>query len=327
MEDDILIDATSGEIIDKPELTQQQTVAEDTEPNAEQRDTEQRADDDDHDDDDQDDNRSQTDVDPEREAIRERRRQERRERKQAAREREDTFRREIAARDSVIDEMRRRLEVVERSNSGAEMAQIQQAQRQAESAYAYHKDQIRIATESGNGAAVAEATENMLRAQQRINDIKRVEQALKQRQQQPTPLDPRVGEYARNWTEANKWFDPTGRDMDSKIAMQIDQQLASEGWVPNTKEYWDELSARVKKYLPHRAERGTVTSTKPKSVVQGSGRDGRGAATVTTAEKAGYRLSKERVSALKEAGLWDDPKKRAEAVKRFQEYDKQHNNG
>ena len=254
----------------------------------------------------------------EREAIRERRRQERKHRKEAQREREDTLRRELASRDAIINELRSKVDVIERRNTGSELAQIENGKKQAAQAYQFFKDQIRIAGESGNHAAVADATEKMIQAQRKFDEFARVETVFKQRQAAPQPLDPRLANHAQAWMNKNSWYDPSGQDQDSEIAMRIDQRLAQEGWDPTTKEYWDELDSRVKKYLPHRTNQSRIVGAKPKSVVTGGSRESSSAA-----ESKTYKLSSDRVQALKEAGMWDDPKKRAEAIKRFREYDKQ----
>lgn len=257
-------------------------------------------------------------TDDEREAIRERRRQERRHRKAAQREREETLRRELQARDSVINELRGKVEAIERRGNSSELAQLDTAKKQTAQAYNYFKDQIRVATEAGNGAAVADATEKMLQAQRRFDELQAYEKAYRQRSATPSPLDPRLVNQAQDWMTRNRWFDPAGQDQDSRIALTLDQQLDQEGWDPTTPQYWQELDSRVKKYLPHRANSGKISGTKPRSTVSGSGRD----AGPRTSDKS-YRLSAERVKALKDAGIWDDPKQRAEAVKRFREYDKQ----
>ena len=274
---------------------------------------------DDPDDHDEEDLSSHSDED--REAIRARRREERKQRKQAQREREDTLRRELAASKAVIDELRSKVEGIERRNTGSELAQLDNAKKQTAQEYAYFKDQIRVATESGNGALVADATEKMLQAQQKFNQLQAYEQSYRQRQATPQPLDPRLVDQAKNWMDNNKWYDPSGRDPDSRITLTLDQQLAEEGWDPTTREYWQELDSRVKKYLPHRANSGKISGTKPRTTVSGSGKDS-GART----SNQSYRLSAERVQALKDAGLWDDPKQRAEAVRRFREYDQQNGN-
>ena len=257
-------------------------------------------------------------TDDEREAIRERRRQERKHRKEAQREREDTLRRELAARDAVINELRSKVEVIERRDSSSEVAQIENVKKQTAQAYQYFKDQIRIATEQGNGAAVADATEKMMQAQRKFDEISNYEKAVKQRRAAPQALDPRLVNNAQEWMQRNSWYDPTGKDQDSRITLTIDQRMAEEGWDPTTKEYWQELESRVKKYLPHRKNSGKI-SNKPRSVVAGSGRESGG----SSSNAGSYKLSAERVQALKDAGIWDDAKQRAEAVKRFREYDKQ----
>lgn len=260
-------------------------------------------------------------TEDEREAIRARRREERKHRKQAQKEREDSLRRELQARDAIINEMRQRLDVVERRSTGSEQAQLENAKKQAAQAYNFFKDQIRVATEANNGAAVADATEKMILAQRKFDELTAYENAYKRQQAAPQPLDPRLANQAQEWMKRNSWYDPTARDQDSRIVMMLDQNLGQEGWDPTTPEYWSELDNRVKKYLPHRANQGKMTNTKPKSVVAGSGRE---SASSSSKVSSTYRLSAERVQALKEAGLWDDPKKRAEAVKRFRDYDKQH---
>lgn len=302
-EQEVLIDEKTGEEVQAPEPTEEEVTDEGhQEETAGEHDEElaEAADDD------------------EREEIRARRREERRNRKLAQREREDTLRRELAARDTVINEMRGRLDAVERRNTGSEVAQLEQAKKRTAQEYAYFKDQIRVATEAGNGTAVAEATERMMQSQRRFDELTNYEKAYKQRNTSPQPLDPRLVNNAQEWMTKNKWYDPAGKDSDSRITLTVDQQLAEEGWDPTTKEYWQELETRVKKYLPHRANRGTVSSTRPRSVVTGSGREGVSASTVGS-----FKLSAERVSALKDAGIWDDPTQRAEAVKRFREYDQQ----
>lgn len=262
-------------------------------------------------------------TDDEREAIRARRREERKNRKQHAKEREDTLKRELAARDAVINELRARQDAIEHRNTGSELAQLETAKRNIAQAYNYYKDQIRIASENGDGASVAEATEKMIQAQRKFDEIASTEAAFRQAKTAPQPLDPRLASHAQRWMSENRWYDPNARDQDSLVARTVDQRLAEEGWDPTTEAYWDELSARVKKYLPHRISDGKMnTQAKPKAVVAGSGRDSGSSGKTGT-----YKLSAERVQAMKDAGIWDNPEKRAEAVKRYREFDKQQTAG
>lgn len=311
-----------GNVVEEVNSTEQHKEHEDKDSEQEERRVEEGASDDNDDNDGKSDEQVDDDesiTDDEREAIRARRREERRNRKQHAREREDTLRRELAARDAVINELRARQDAIEHRNTGSELAQLETAKRNISQAYNYYKDQIRVASEKGDGAAVAEATERMIQAQRKFDEVIATETAFKQAKQAPQPLDPRLANHAQKWMSENRWYDPQAKDQDSLVARTIDQRLAEEGWDPTTEAYWEELSARVKKYLPHRTGSGKMnTQTKPKATVAGSGRD------VGSSGKQGtFKLSAERVQALKDAGIWDDPQRRAEAVKRYREFDKQ----
>ena len=260
------------------------------------------------------------DVGEERESIRERRRQERHDRKLRAKEREESLRRELNSKDSQLDELRQRLDIIDRRNSGSELAQLEQAKSRAAQEYNYYKDQIRVGTESQNGEAVAEATEKMYQIRSRMDQLLNHEKAISRVSQQPQPLDPRVANSARKWADENPWYDLQGKDQDSRVVLMLDQTLADERWNPSTPEYWDELNKRVKKYLPHRANRDNITS-KQKSVVAGSGRE--------TAPRGGdstFRLSAERVKALKDANKWEDVEERNKMIKAFRDYDRNNAN-
>lgn len=282
--------------------------------------------------DDEDDDKSLRDASPEpeeegdgeeaRKAIRERRRQERHDRKLKDREVKESLRREIQARDQIINQLSGRLDVIERRNSGSELAQIDNAKKEASQAYNYFKDQIRVATEAKDGAAVADATEKMIISRQRFDQLDNLEKAIKQRKPSQAPLDPRLKENAESWMSANTWYDPQGQDMDSRMVLTIDNALAQEGWDPTTPQYWQELDSRIKKYLPHRAKSDILPRSRPKSVVTGSGQS-----RAPSQGKSTFRLSAERVKAIKLAGKWDDPVARDKMIKSYREYDKAQGKG
>lgn len=265
-------------------------------------------------------------TDAEREEIRKRRREERHLRKQRQREREEKYQRDIAARDSVIDEMRQRLDLVERRGQGADMAQLDNAIKQSADAYQYFKGQIAEATAAQNGELVAEATEKMMLAGQRANELSRIKQAYQGRQaaSRAPAMDPRVTAKAQTWADSNAWYDPNGGDMDSRVVRNLDADVMADGYDPRTVAYWDELDARIKKYLPHRAkvahnsqqgrESGSNRSPVAPSGKQGAAGNNSGATFV---------LSPERVQAIKDAGKWDDPAERAQMIKRYRDYDRQ----
>ncbi len=251
-------------------------------------------------------------TEDEREAIRERRRQERQNKKLKTRERESTLRNELAARDAAIAEMQEKLAAIERRNTGSEVAQIQTAKQQAAQAYSHFKEQVRLATIAANGDAMTDAIEKMQLAQRRFDDLDRIEKAYQRQQSAPAPLDPRLKNHADNWMQKNNWYDPSGSDEDSEIMLTIDKRMAKEGWNPTTPEYWEELTKRAQKRLPHRFQQ----RSKPKTVVSGSSRES------APSGSGHYTLSKAHVQALKDAGMWEDPAKRAAAIKNIKAYQK-----
>jgi len=121
---------------------------------------------------------------------------------------------------------------------------------------------------------------------------------------------------AADWLTDNPWYDPSGQDEDSEIAMTIDKKMVKEGWNPSSPEYWDELDNRLQKYLPHRYNDhiDETPRSKPKTVVTGSGRE---SVTNSGGRANTFTLSPDRVRAMKDAGMWDDPEKRAKMIKRY----------
>jgi hypothetical protein len=110
------------------------------------------------------------------------------------------------------------------------------------------------------------------------------------------------------------------------LVKALDGAVFAEGFKPNTPEYWTELSKRVAANLPHRAKESklpTDTSRKSeqRSVVTGSGRS---SAAANGGSKTSFVLSADRVKALKDAGMWEDPKTRSDAIRRFRDYDREH---
>lgn len=258
------------------------------------------------------------------EARRQRNRARKQLNKQRRQEHVESLRREIAARDTLLAEMGQRLAVVERKASGSDMARLDAAANEAQNAYNYFKTQVAQAVESANGALHAEALEKMQMAQQRLAQLGSIKKAMLRPTQQAPALDPRLINHAQEWMKENRWYNPVGADPDSAVVMALDDSLAREGWNPTTHEYWQELDARVRRYLPHRVNKGyntpqeyTSSAAPPRVPVAGGGSPSN-----TRPAGAGYALSAERVSAMKQAGIWDDPAKRADMIRRYQEEDR-----
>ena len=268
----------------------------------------------------EDDQAQEGETEEEAEARRQHNRERRAENKKRRQEYVESLKREIAARDEVLRQQSERLDALERRSNGADMAMVDTEMRKAADAYNFFKTQHSEAVNASNGQLATEAQERMFQAARRFEQLKAIKDASQRSQSAPQqqPLDPRIRQQAEKWLDKNRWYDPQGADADSQIALTLDRQLNQEGWNPTTPQYWEELDSRIKKYLPHRYKSGyNVSQGKNQNApVAGSGRENSGKAT-------GYRLTADRVQAIKDAGKWDDPKERAAMIKAYQDYDKQ----
>lgn len=261
-------------------------------------------------------------TEEEREAIRERRRQERKDKKEQRRQREDSYRNEIASLRRQLSDMNEWKNTVEQRRVNSGVAQLDKAIQDSQDAIEVAKRAIKEATASQNGEALVDAQELYYAARRRNEQLtaakQQISRGMQQRPQQNA--DPIVINHAKTWMENKPWYDPTAADQDSRIALTVDNTMAQEGWDPRTPEYWTELDNRLKKYLPHRYN----VSYNELNSGNGSRKPPTGATTQTrtTAGSSSYTLSPERVRALKEAGLWDDPVKRKAMIQRYIEQDR-----
>lgn len=212
-------------------------------------------------------------------------------------------------------ELLQRLAVIERKTHSADLARIDKAIEDSELRINYAKMKLSEAASAQDGDAMARAQELWLEARQQAESLKNLKkQAASPAQQQNLP-DPRIQRNAADWMERNSWFKPDGRDLDSKVAKQVDEALTAEGWDPTTPEYWEELDNRLQRYVPHRYNEYDDSNkrSRPRGIVTGSGRE--------SAARAGgkntFTLSPEQVRAMKDAGFWDDPEKRNKMIKRY----------
>ena len=214
-------------------------------------------------------------------------------------------------------ELMERLSVVERKTHSADLARIDKAIEDQELRLQYAKMKISEAASASDGHAMAEAQEMMYEARRQMEALTNFKKAaVEPSKPQGNVPDPRLQRLASNWMEKNDWYDPNGRDTDSKIAKQIDETLVQEGWDPTSPDYWNELDNRLHKYLPHKYNDNTDvrSSTKrPRSVVTSSGRESVNGST----NRNTFVLKPEQVRAMKDAGFWDDPEKRSKMIKRY----------
>ena len=176
------------------------------------------------------------------------------------------------------------------------------------------------AIEAGNGTDVATALRIRDDAREKAKQLSAAGQEIqqhKQRVNQPAP-NPRVTSLAQEWIAANPWYDPNGRDEESRITKAIDDGLIRDGYDPAQADYWQELTGRVSRRLNGSAERGE--EKRRKVVPSGSGRE-----YASDATRKEVSVTPERKAAMVEAGVWDDPKLRNRYLKSYQKYDRQSN--
>jgi len=213
-------------------------------------------------------------------------------------------------------EMMRRLASVEgyamQTNAQTLEERLAKAQRDVQQAEHF----IAKATEAGNGDDVVAAMRIRDQAMAETNQLTQQRQQFEEaRKQAAAPqVDPTVVNYAKEWMQANPWYDPQARDRDSALTKAIDHELVREGYNPASREYWEELTDRVAEAIgedatpaPRRKKRGPPTGNT------------REHAPVST--KREIYVTPERKQAMIEAGAWDDPVLRQRLLKAYQSYD------
>jgi len=221
------------------------------------------------------------------------------------------------------DALSNRLAAVEKKTSGAELARVDKAIEDAGVQVEYAKMKMKEAVSISDGDGLAQAQEMWYEAKRKMESLemlkKNASKHMSQTQQNIQVPDPMVQRLAADWMEDNPWYDPNGRNEESQIAQMIDKRLTEEGFDPTSEDYWDELDSRMSRYMPK--QQNTQRAARPKSVMTSSGRD----STATTKSNE-FRLSPDRVNAIKEAGLWNDPAARQNAIRKYAEWDRANKN-
>jgi hypothetical protein len=290
-----------------------------TPPEEEDDQTQQVADDDDSDDDEEDARLAESEDDSEDDIVNKNhdRRAKRRERQKRAR---DAAQRELQMLRETVAALSQRVSATESYAANSNSQTLQQQLNDAINEVRQAETIIAKATEAGNGEDVVAAMrirDAAIAKAQQLNSAR--EQFEQVRQQVGTPqADPAVLNYSREWMQANPWYDPTGRDRDSALTNAIDNELTSEGYNPATREYWEELTARVADAINGGDDSAAPAQSKPRRKGPPTGNT-REHAPVST--KKEIYVTPERKAAMIEAGVWDDPVQRQRYLKAYQAYD------
>lgn len=175
------------------------------------------------------------------------------------------------------------------------------------------------AIEAGNGDDVAAALRIRDEARAQAGQLASQKQYAEQiaRQAAQPRVDPRVTSYAQQWLQANPWYDPQGRDEDSAITKVIDNALAREGYDPAGEEYWQELTRRVSARIGDDSPSQRQSNPRRKAPPTGNTRE-----YAPSSTRNEVYVTPARKQAMIEAGIWDDPVRRAAQLKAYQAYDK-----
>ena len=285
----------------------------------------------DDDSDDQDDTHGEDAAsnDPEREAIRAARREERRLKKQLHREKIRESSHLVSALKKQNSDLANRIASLESRTSGAELARLDKAIDDASTRVEYAKMKMQEAVNTRQGEALTQAQELWYENQRQLESLKSMKDNASRQISNPkqniSQPDIAVQRNAAEWMGRNNWYDPEMKDADSKIAQALDKTLSEEGYDPSSQDYWEELDERLQKYLPHRYNvvySANTRNSRPRSVVTSSGRETSG-----NSKPNEYRLTPDRVAAIKEAGMWENIELRNKMAKKYAEYDRQQKRG
>lgn len=264
------------------------------------------------------------DSDEDREALRAARREERKLKKELVKQREVSAKHKISALERRNEDLARRLAQVENAAAGFQFAQVDRLIEDEVTRVEYVKMKMAQAAQAGDITSQMEYMDQFHDAKKKLEQAqllkqRHLEDAKRPRNNVPNPAAETIQLNATSWLKKNSWYDASGSDTDSRIAKVVDNALASEGWDPADPEYWDELDNRLKERLPHRYA-GKVGGERNRRSGTSSGRSDTSGS--PSAGKNTFTLSRDRVQALKDAGMWDDADKRAKAIRRYAEFDR-----
>lgn len=303
---------------DQNQLTEDddELIPVETPPEEDAADDDQRADEpeDDDDDDGEDERLAESDDDHDEEVSKnQKRRQKRREVQKRAKE---NAQRELEMLRKLNADLMRRVSAIETHTANSNAQTLEQRLAQAvhevqQAEYVFAK-----AAEVSNGEDMAAALRIRDAAIENAKQLQAAKEQFEQARQQASQprVDPTVVNYAKQWMDANPWYDPQGRDRDSALTKAIDNELAREGYDPTSREYWEELTERVSEAIGG----GNDPKPKPRRKSPPTGATREHAPPSTKKE---IFVTPERKQAMIEAGVWDDPVLRQRYLKAYQAYD------
>lgn len=249
---------------------------------------------------------------PEEEAGESPKRKKRLKRRQVQKIAKEAAQRELQLLREQNELMAKRLAAVEGNTLQQNIVNIDQRLNETASEIQQAENIMARAIEAGNGADVAAALRLRDDAQKRLQLLNEAKHQVERAQTAP---DTTVATYAKQWMDANPWYNPKGVDEASIATKSIDARLTAEGYDPRSLAYWTELTSRVSARLGK--DETVKKSEKKKAPPMGGTREHAPQST-----KKEVSVTPERKQAMIDAGIWDDPTRRNQMLKAYQAYDR-----
>jgi len=229
------------------------------------------------------------------------------------------------------EEFKRRLNQLERNTKSEQIVRVEKSIEDAQTRLEYAKMKIAEATQNQDGQGMVDAQILMQNASDEVRHLRQLKNQADRELRQPQrqqEADPTTVRLAQDWMRRNSWYNPENKDPDSKIAKKVDEIMVNQGWNPADPDYWDEFDSRLQKELPHRYNDSNDDDNRsvrrPRNVVGSSGREA--SAAYGGSNRTQFVLSPERVRAMKEAGAWDNPTRKAKMIANFIAFDRSNRN-
>lgn len=213
-----------------------------------------------------------------------------------------------------------------KAGDGEGVAEMTELQMQLRDQHRQITEQLRRAKGPKNGARAPDEDDNA------------GEEGNREPPRRTQAPNPEIVRRAQEWAGKYAWANPrTGDPEEIHIIKAIDQNLHQAGWDPRSDDYWDELTSRVKRRLPHHFKKtdanGDGKGERRVNGDNGGRRPAQGGPRMAPASQAGgasrplgkneVRVTPARKAAMQAAGKWDDPAKRKRMLAEYARYDRE----
>jgi hypothetical protein len=281
------------------------------------------------DDEDSGDDKRLSEENEDREELRRRRREEKSERAVRRKQAIERDKLELNFLRQRNEELEKRVSAVETRTARTEAATLDERIQEATAEARAAERIMAKAIEAGAGDDVTKALairDEAIRKVQQLSAFKQQAAMNAKAAQKTQQMDQDVAIMAHKWINQNSWYNPKGKDEDSRIVRAIDQGLLEDGFNPKTEAYWKELDKRIAKRLPDKRravddyddeDDGEPRKAGRKGPMIGSSREH-----VPSSTRKEVYVSPERKNAMIQAGVWDDPVLRQRYLKQYARWDR-----